>query len=92
MVAFVNTVEENISRKWLNVPGFKSRRSLIGLWMLTGFVLSMAYKSCLLTSLITVRYERPVDTVDELLESGREFLSAEGIISTYVMVTHPAKR
>ena len=71
VIAFVTTVDENIPNGYLTSPGFRSKHALVGLWMLCGFFLSMAYKSCLLTSLITIRYEKPINTVHDLLERNR---------------------
>ena len=36
-------------------------------WMLYGYILSLGYKSVLLSTLVSVSYEKPVDTVTEAI-------------------------
>ena len=50
--------------------GFKSRDLVILKCLVLGNVITMAYKSTLLSSLITVRYENPIDTLVDLERSG----------------------
>ena len=57
-------------KHWIQREGFKIRKILILKWMLLGSIITMAYKSTLLSSLITVRYERPIDTIMDLERSG----------------------
>ena len=37
--------------------------------MITGFLITSAYKSVLLSTLVSIEYERPIDTVDDLIET-----------------------
>ena len=50
--------------------GFKIRKILILKWFLMSTLMTMAYKSTLLSSLITARYESPIDTLIDLERSG----------------------
>ena len=59
-----------IPKHWIQREGFKIRKTLILKWLFFGNVITMAYKSTLLSSLITVRYESPIDTIVDLEKSG----------------------
>ena len=39
--------------------------------MITGFFITSAFKSVLLSTLVSIEYERPIDNVEDLLESDR---------------------
>ena len=43
-------------------------------WIILGSLLTMAYKSTLLSSLIPVRYEAAIDTLEDMEQSGRPLL------------------
>ena len=51
--------------------GFKhSRMFLLFTWLFLGNILSMAYRGTLLSTLIPIRYEKALDTIDDLDKSG----------------------
>ena len=56
-------------------------RSLIVLkWMLVGFMLTISYKSVLRAMLMKIYYEKPIDSIDDMLASDRTFMvSKDGI-------------
>ena len=54
---------------WIEREGFKIRKVLILKWLFLGNVITMAYKSNLLSSLVTIRYERTIDSLKDLLDS-----------------------
>lgn len=56
--------------KWFNREGFRTRKILILKWMVLGNILTMGYKSTLLSTLIPIRYESTIDTDIDLEESG----------------------
>ena len=64
--------------KWINRTGFGIRKTLILKWIFLGNVLTMAYKSTLLSTLVTIRYNKPIDTLADLDSSGLPFLLAKG--------------
>ena len=43
-----------------------------------GNVLTMGYKSTLLSTLVTIRYTKPIDKLEDLVSSGLPLLMAEG--------------
>ena len=49
--------------------GFRARTLLLSVWLLTGFLITSGYKSVLLSTLISIEYERPIDTIKDLLET-----------------------
>ena len=38
-------------------------------WIIVGFILTLTYKAVLRGLLMNIEYEKPIDTVDDLLES-----------------------
>ena len=61
-------VEEKLEQKYTNKKKcFKARHFLVMEWMLYGYILSLGYKSVLLSTLVSVSYEKPVDTVTEAI-------------------------
>ena len=59
---------------WIQRKGFKIRKLLILKWIFLGNVITMAYKSTLLSSLITIRYEDKIDSLNDVETSGLPFL------------------
>ena len=57
-------------KKWINREGFRIRKVLILKWIVLGSVLTWGYKSMLLSSLVTIRYTKPIDTLTDLDRSG----------------------
>ena len=65
-------------KKWIHRDGFRVRKMLILKWIFLGNVITMAYKSTLLSSLIQIRYETPIDTLSDLEKSGLQVLIPDG--------------
>ena len=61
-------------RSWINRRSFRSRNGLILMWLFLGHFLVMGYKSLLLSTLIPIRYESTIDTLDEMVKSGLPFV------------------
>ena len=56
-------------------------RSLVVLkWTVIGFFLTMSYKSVLRAILMKTDYEDPIDTIDDVLQSDRQFMYASDTI------------
>ena len=55
---------------WINRTGFRSRKRIILMWMFLGHFLVMGYKSTLLSTLIPIRYESTINTLEEIAKSG----------------------
>ena len=62
---------------------------LILKWIFLGNVITMAYKSTLLSSLIQIRYETPIDTLSDLEKSGLQVLIADGSPLVEAFLTDP---
>ena len=56
-----------------------SRKFLILKWILISFLLSSGFRSVLLSTLVSPSYEKPIDTVQDLLDTERP-VHAEGSI------------
>ena len=52
-------------------------------------ILSHAYKSALLSSLVTIRYTQPLDTIDQMVESGLPFYIFGGFSLQWLTKTDP---
>ena len=64
--------------KWINRDGFGIRKILILKWIVLGSVLTWAYKSTLLSTLVTIRYNKPIDTLADLDRSGLPLAIVDG--------------
>ena len=49
----------------------KARKLLIPIWMFLAFILSVGYTSVLLTTLVSIEYEKPVDTAQDLVNADK---------------------
>ena len=67
----------NVSN-YINVRGCSNARSLLVLmWIFVGISLTFCYKSTLRAMMMKVDYEDTIDTVDDMLLSGRKLLLTE---------------
>ena len=62
---------------------------LLFIWLFLGNVLSMAYKSTLLSTLIPIRYEKTLDTIEDLDKSGLGLLIAGGTVLQWLAASDP---
>ena len=63
--------EESLPLAWFNRRGFtKSRKFILLQWLFFGTVIVQSYKSVLRTSLITITYEKGIDTFEDFDNSG----------------------
>ena len=65
-------------KKWINRDGFCIRKILILKWIVLGSVLTWGYKSTLLSTLVTIRYNKPIDNLADLDRSGLPLVLVEG--------------
>ena len=66
-------------KKWINRDGFGIRKIVILKWIVLGSVLTWGYKSTLLSTLVTIRYTKPIDTLADLDRSGLPLVMAAGL-------------
>lgn len=57
----LSAVREPVPRSCLKTAT-KLENSVFGMWLICGFILSSAYSSTLLANLITIQYDKPIDT------------------------------
>jgi hypothetical protein len=58
--------------------GMPSRQIIIVFWLLAGLILGMAYKSNLLASLINIEYEKPIDTLTDVMNAELDLYIVRG--------------
>ena len=62
---------------WINRPGFGIRKVVILKWIILGNILTLGYKTTLLSSLIQIQYEDTIDNISDLDKSGLPLLLAK---------------
>lgn len=66
-LAYTTMIEIGQPTTWISSPSFRAKRLLILVWLMAGFFISMAYKALVLGALIKVQYEKPINTIEDLL-------------------------
>ena len=90
MLALTPAVDESIPWRFYKRPSFaKSRRLLLVKWLIMANILSHAYKGALLSSLVTIHYTEPLDTIDQMIESGLPFYIPGGTVVVWLVKTDP---
>ena len=63
-------IEENQEDHYISKKsGAKAREVLVIIWIFSGFLLSISYKSVLRSNMIHIQYENPIDSVEDLLQT-----------------------
>ena len=70
-------------------PSSKARISLVTEWLLLGFLINMGYKSVLRASLVSVQYEKPIETLEDMLVSDRKILMFANTSTDIMLRTDP---
>ena len=71
-------IGQSLSQDWLFREGFKTRRIILLKWLVLANFLTLGYMSTLLSQLVAIKYENPIDTIDDLDKSGLPLLIAGG--------------
>ena len=58
----------------------RARRVLLLIWIVVSFIISVCYISVLLTKLVSIDYERPIDTVQDLLNTNKPIYAHPSIV------------
>ncbi len=66
-------IAESIPDRFIKSP-LTSKLILLWIWLPCGLFVSFAYRSALLASLVTITYEKPIDTAQDVLDSGLPLL------------------
>ena len=74
---------------WIHRPGYGTRQAIILKWIFLGSVLTLAYKSMLLSSLIPIRYEITIDTLEDMEESGLPLLIQKSTTTHNLIASDP---
>ena len=65
-------------KKWIQRPGFNLRKVVILKWIVLGNILTLGYKTTLLSSLIPIRYEDTIESFDDVDKSGLPLIIPRG--------------
>ena len=71
-------IGQSLSQDWLFREGFKTRRIILLKWLVLANFLTLGYMSTLLSQLVAIKYENPIDTIDDLDKSGLPLLIPGG--------------
>ena len=55
----------------------KARQLLLLKWLLTAFFVTLSYKQVLLANLVETGYEKPIETLDMLVNSGKPYVAPQ---------------
>ena len=70
-------------------PCSKARISLVAAWLVLGYLITMSYKSVLRASLVSIHYEKPMETLEDLLVTDRKILMMANTSTEIMMRTDP---
>ena len=78
-------VDEAVEDRHISLKsGFKARNLLILVWLLSGFLVTSGYKSVLLSTLVSIEYERPIDTIQDMLLTEKAIIVENSTKSLYM--------
>ena len=90
MITLNVIMDESIPNQWVNRRSFlNSRRLLIIQWVVMAGILSWGYQGTLLSTLVAIRYDEPLDTIDQMVESGLPFGILENSAIEWLAKTDP---
>ena len=78
-----------MSQDWVFRAGFKTRRIILLKWLVLGNFLTLGYMSTLLSQLVAIRYENPIDTIGDMDKSGLSLLIPGGAAIEYLIGEDP---
>ena len=84
-------IEEVIPKRWMSRQGLvHARKLLIIMWlMLTSNILIWSYKGTLLSTLVPIYYDNPINTLEEVDRSGLPVLITKNNVVHWLMKTDP---
>ena len=90
VLALTPFVDETVPYNFYQRASFtKSRRLLLIQWLMWADIVSYAYKGALLSSLITIRYTMPLDSIDQMVQSGLPFYVLGNTVMEWLSETDP---
>ena len=84
-------IEEVIPKRWMSRQGLvHARKLLIIMWlMLTSNILIWSYKGTLLSTLVPIYYDNPINTLEDVDRSGLPVLITKNNVVHWLMKTDP---
>ena len=82
-ILFMEPIEH---KHLLKEPRSKARDNLILKWLFLGTLLALMYRSVLLATLVSVDYEKQIDTVEDLIVTEKPILTARGSIQLHFSI------
>ena len=84
-------MDETFPKKWINRQGFvQSRKVLILIWlMFASNLLIWSYKSTLLSTLIPIYYENPINTLEDVDSSDLPVTVPKNTVVHWLLATDP---
>ena len=71
-------IDESLDQKFVHITtSAKARQVLLVKWIVLGFCLTACYKSVLLSNMVNIGFEKTIDTVEDVLDSGKLFIVPE---------------
>ena len=90
LLALTPVIDETINYKmYIRNSFITSRRLLLINWLVMANILSHAYKGSILSSLINIHYEDPLDTIQQMVESSLPFYVLGNTACVWVTRTDP---
>ena len=76
-------IDEAIADKYIQKrPCTKAREMLVLMWLISGFILTISYKSVLRSNLIHIEYENPIDSIEDALNSQKQIFAPRDLVFT----------
>ena len=85
-------VDEAVPEKFIysnKTPCSKARFFLVMEWLLLGYLITMSYKSLLRASLVSIQYEKPIETLEDMLVTDRKILMLANTSTEIMLRTDP---
>ena len=82
-------LKKSLPLKYFEKKATKGEITLYWLLLPSGCILNMAYTSILLANLITFQYEKPINTAQDVLDSGRPITGPKQAWIIQALVHHP---
>ena len=90
ILSLTPAVDETIPWKIYRRNSFSgSRRILLIQWLVMANIISHAYKGSILSTLTAIRYEEPLDTIRQMVDSGLPFYVLGGAAPVSLTKTDP---
>ena len=68
-------IDEAILDKYIcKAPCAKARKIIVCLWILLGFLITICYKSVLRANMMSIVYEKAIDSIEDMLNSNKPLM------------------